>query len=128
MNASADLPLIRSLLIAPVLILLSFSVAMAADGFAPAVASPDQTQCKLLGDGFYAVKGSTACVRISGYIAAGVTFAAPPRLGAPAGGAFAPRPGAGADTHAGASVDARFDTEFGPSRLYIQVGKDHVQP
>jgi hypothetical protein len=101
--------------------------ALAGDAFAPAATLPDQGHCKALGDGFYAVKGSDTCIRISGYIAAGVEFAGPGRVER-AAGPFAERAGAETDTRVGISMDARFDTELGPGRLYVQVGRDHVQP
>jgi hypothetical protein len=102
--------------------------ALAGDSFEPAPAMIDQGHCKSLGDGFYAVKGTNACIKISGYIAAGVEFASPARVGLPAAGPFAAHAVSATDTSVGMSVDTRFDTELGPSRLYVQVGRDHVQP
>jgi hypothetical protein len=84
--------------------------------------SPDQARCKALGEGFFAVKGSTACIRISGYVSAGMGFVEPGRIAAPTTGPFAPRSHAFTTTEEGAAIESQFNTELGPGRLYVQVG------
>ena len=79
-----------------------------------------------MGEGFYALPGSDACVKISGYIGAGVEFAAPGRVTAPSSGPFAPRAGGVITKDTAVSVDARFNTEMGPGRLYVQVGRQNI--
>jgi len=91
-------------------------------------ATPKITRCGALGEGFFAVSGSDACIRISGYVAADAEF----------GGALRPTPGdarpfdaartAAMRTLMGASADARFDTPLGPGRVYVQFGRDAFQP
>ena len=104
--------------------------ARAGDSYAPQAQplSPDQAHCQALGEGYFAVKGSSACIRISGYIAAGAGFVAPGRVAAPSTGPFASRARAFGETSAGVSVDSRFDTELGPGRIYVEVSHDHGQP
>jgi hypothetical protein len=84
--------------------------------------TPDQARCKALGEGYFAVKGSTACIRISGYVSAGMGFVAPGRIAAPTTGPFAPHNSAYSTTEGAAAVETQFDTAFGPGRLYVQVG------
>jgi hypothetical protein len=81
--------------------------------------------CSALGDGFFPVTGSNACIRISGHISAGAGF------GSSGGSAnsFGPRVGgnpanSGFDGEVAASGDLRFDTSAGPARVYIGVRKD----
>ena len=81
--------------------------------------------CSTLGEGFFGVAGSSACIKISGRISAGTDFG-------PGGGAarsFAPRFGGNPadtafDAAAAASGDLRFDTAAGPARVYVGVRKD----
>jgi Porin subfamily len=79
--------------------------------------------CSTLGEGFFAVAGSNACIKISGRISAGAGFG-------PSSGAvrsFEPRIGGNpADTafDAAAAGDLRFDTAAGPARVYVGVRKD----
>jgi hypothetical protein len=79
--------------------------------------------CAALGEGFFAVAGSDACIRISGRISAGVDFAGPNPAGA-----FGPRIGGGAtsgfNTETAVSGDVRFDTAAGPARIFVRVRKD----
>jgi hypothetical protein len=99
----------------------------ASDALSPAsTAKPHaDTHCSALGEGFFAVAGSNACIKISGRISAGVGFG-------PAGGpvnSFGPRIGGnsanrGFDTETAASGDIRFDTDAGPARVYIGVRRD----
>ena len=101
---------------------ISSHAAFAGDMFAPSVPpTPDQARCNAIGEGFYAVKGSDACVKISGYVAAGADFAAP---GAKDSGAFAPRPTGDLNSQTAVSADMRLDTPLGPERLYVQIGHD----
>ena len=81
--------------------------------------------CSTLGEGFFAVAGSNACIKISGRISAGVGFepssgavrSFEPHIGGnPADTAF--------DAAAAASGDLRFDTAAGPARVYVGVRKD----
>jgi opacity protein-like surface antigen len=101
------------------------SPAFAGDLFQPQVPSGEQARCSALGEGFYAVKGSNGCIKISGYIAAGADFAAP---GAKASGAFAPKPNGGLTSQTAVSAEVRLDTPLGPGRLYVQVGHDSFFP
>ena len=95
----------------------------AGDSTAPL--APANARCRSLGDGFFGVGGSSACVRISGYVDAGAGFSAPavgrdaPLLAPPNG---APRTGLGT------AVDARFDTPTGPGRVYIEIGRTRFAP
>jgi hypothetical protein len=91
-------------------------------GDAPAPLSAD-AHCDALGDGFLAVPGSGACVRFSGYVAAGAGFEttphrAPGQLSAPG----APLAGAGA------AFDAEVDTPMGPLRSYLEVSHSRAAP
>jgi hypothetical protein len=76
--------------------------------------------CAALGEGFFAVTGSSACMRISGHVSAGVGFAAGGvngrALGAPTTGSF---------TEEGVSGDVRFDTPIGPGRVYVHVRNEN---
>jgi hypothetical protein len=82
-----------------------------------AEAAAANAHCAALGEGFFAVAGSSACMRISGHVSAGVGFA----TGAAASHGFdATR--TGAVTEEGASGDVRFDTPMGPGRIYVHVG------
>jgi len=80
--------------------------------------------CAVLGEGFFAVAGSNACIRISGRISAGAGFAE----GGSSATAFGPRlAGASAgrfDVQTAASGDLRFDTEPGAARVYVRVTRD----
>jgi hypothetical protein len=102
--------------------------AFAGDMFTPDAPPPtaDQARCNAIGEGFYAVKGSNACIKISGYVAAGVDFVAPT---AKSSSAFAPRPNGGLNSQTAVSAEVRLDTPLGPGRLYVQIGHDaHYQP
>jgi hypothetical protein len=100
------------------------SAAVAGDADTPPPISADQARCQALGEGYFAVKGSTTCVRISGYVSAGVGFAAPARVAAPDGASSDRRATAFTDNQEEMSLDAQFNTELGPGRLYLQVGQD----
>jgi hypothetical protein len=100
------------------------SVAQAADigPPEPQQRTADQARCKALGEGFFAVKGSTGCIRISGYVSAGMGFVEPGRLAAPRTGPFAPHPHSFTTTQGAVAVESQFNTEMGPGRVYVQVG------
>jgi hypothetical protein len=90
--------------------------------------SPDDARCSALGHGFFAVSGSDACIRISGYVAAGADFGgALPSAGRGAA-PFGATTGAVMRTRAGASLDARFDTPMGPGRIYVDGGHERFGP
>ena len=73
--------------------------------------------CAALGEGFFAVAGSSTCMRISGHVSAGVGFA----TGA-AGSRALGGPTTGSVTEEGVAGDMRFDTPMGPGRVYVHVG------
>jgi hypothetical protein len=78
-------------------------------------AAAANAHCAALGEGFFAVTGSSACVRISGHVSAGVGFVdggVNGHLGAPATGSY---------TEEGVSGDVRFDTPIGPGRVYVHL-------
>jgi len=74
-------------------------------------------RCAALGEGFFAVSGSSACIQISGHISAGIGFAS----GGALGRAVDYSPTTGSYTDLGVSADARFDTPIGPSRIYVHL-------
>jgi Porin subfamily len=86
-------------------------------------ASPNDVHCRALGQGFFAVSGSDACIRISGYVAAGADFSAGPHPDSH-NGPFGAASTSTLRTRTGVSLDARFETPMGPGRLYIQTGHD----
>jgi hypothetical protein len=93
-------------------------------GDAPAPLRED-ARCQSFGDGFLAVPGSDACVRFSGYVAAGAGFNAGSR-GAP-GSLQAPvAPIMGTD--AGAAFETQTDTPMGPVHTYVEVGRPRFAP
>jgi hypothetical protein len=97
-----------------------------AGGLAPnAPPTAGQARCNAIGEGFYAIVGSNACVKISGYIAAGADFVAP---SAKTSGVFAPRPTGGLTSQTAVSAEVRVDTPLGPGRLYVQLGHDAYRP
>ncbi len=107
---------------------LASSAAFAQDSYLPKVEAiaPDQAQCNALGEGFFAVKGSNACVRISGYVAAGAGFVSPVR--GEAAGPFAAGVRSFSGSEGAVGVDSRFDTPLGPGRLYVEFGGQRFQP
>ena len=94
----------------------------------PPAASPNDARCSALGEGFFAVSGSDACIRISGYVAAGADFSGGLRVVSHDPAPFAAVAATTLGTRAGVSADARFDSAMGPGRLYIQVGHDNYSP
>ena len=105
--------------------------AFAGDSFMPKQPEmkPNDARCSAQGDGFFAVSGSDACIRISGYVAAGADFGGGLRSVSHDPAPFAAGAATMLGTRTGVSADARFDTPMGPGRLYIQVGRDnYFQP
>jgi hypothetical protein len=90
--------------------------------------TPNDAHCGALGEGFFAVSGSDACIRISGYVAAGAEFGGGLRYASHNSAPFDAAPTSALRTRTGVSADARFDTPMGPGRLYIQVGHDNFAP
>jgi len=78
--------------------------------------------CAALGEGFFPLAGSHACVRISGRISAGAGFGTGLARGGPASLDFDPSPANGLGGQAAAAGDLRFDTPNGPARIYLDVG------
>jgi hypothetical protein len=99
--------------------------AIAGDAVAPNPPPPGQARCNAVGEGFYAIAGSNACIKISGYVAAGVDFVAP---SAKPSGVFAPRPIGGLSSETAVSAEVHLDTPLGPGRLYVQIGHDAYRP
>ena len=81
-------------------------------------------RCAALGDGFLAIAGSDACVKISGHISAGDGFGAGAAHGGSSTVTFGPSPLIGAE--AAASSDLRFNTSSGPARVYLNVGNSTI--
>ncbi len=79
-------------------------------------AASAQAHCAALGPGFFAVTGSSACMRISGHVSAGAGFVT---AGANGHGSAGPITGSFAEE--GVSGDMRFDTPIGPGRIYVHV-------
>ena len=92
---------------------------------APKDISSEQARCQALGEGYFAVKGSTSCIRISGYISAGVDFggAAKRTDGPPSSHVVG-----FSENSAGVSIETHFDTELGPSRIYVEINGTNVNP
>jgi hypothetical protein len=82
-----------------------------------AEAAVANAHCAALGEGFFAVAGSSTCIRISGHVSAGVGFA----TSSVNGHAFA-APVTGSAVEEGVAGDVRFDTPMGPGRVYVNVG------
>src|ERR1700678_2368499 len=100
--------------------------AIAGEAAAPnAPPTPGQARCNAMGEGFYAIAGSNACIKISGYVAAGADFAAPTPKAA---GVFTPRPNGGLTSETAVSAEVQLDTPLGPGRLYVQIGHDAYRP
>jgi hypothetical protein len=96
--------------------------AFAGDAFIPAPSSaPDPSYCSALGDGFFAVAGSSACIKISGYVSAGTEFSVPGAQGI-GGSSFATKSNLGMDSQSAVSAETQFETPLGPGRVYVQVG------
>lgn len=81
-------------------------------------------RCGALGQGFLSATGADACIRISGYVAAGGEISGGLR-GGPA--PFGSIPGAAIRARAGAA-EARFDAPIGPGRISVDFGRDNLSP
>jgi len=102
--------------------LLASGNAFAGDAFVPASA-PDPSHCSALGEGFFAVAGSSACIKISGYVSAGTEFSVAGAKGI-GPGPFATKSNVGIDSQSAVSAETQFETPLGPGRVYVQVGHD----
>lgn len=105
-----------------------FAGLAAAGGASPPPAAADNARCNALGEGFFAVSGSDACIRISGYVAAGAEFEGGVRPAWRNPAPFDSGQSTALRTRTGVSADARFDTPMGPGRIYVQVGHDNFAP
>jgi hypothetical protein len=97
----------------------------AGDAFAP-VPQPalDQALCDALGDGFVAVKGSNACIKINGYVSAGTDISVGGIESGQVSGPFATKSSAGIETHPSVNAKVQYVAPLGPGRLYVEVGRD----
>jgi hypothetical protein len=94
----------------------------------PPMAAAINSRCNARGDGSFALAGSSACVKISGYVAAGADFGDV----APA----APRnsnlldvtPPEPVRTLSGISAEARFEPPMAPTPVYVPLGRERRQP
>ncbi len=77
-------------------------------------------RCAALGEGFFTVAGSDACVRISGRISAGAGFGTGAGRGDSTRLNFEPNAGARATS----ASDWRFDASSGPDRVYLNVERN----
>lgn len=110
-----------------VLSTLSLAAWLAAAGARAGEAAPttgDDARCAAEGEGFVAAPGSSACVRFSGYIAAGAGFETAPR---PPGAFQASAPPV-VRAEAGVAFDGRMNTPMGPLRAYIEVHRPGFSP
>ncbi|HEY1940976.1 MAG TPA: porin [Roseiarcus sp.] len=108
---------------------LAAGPACAGDVLAPPepAKAPNDPHCSALGEGFFAVTGSDACIRISGYVAAGAEFGGGLRPGrAPA--PFDANATPAVHTYTGVSVDAQFDTPMGPGLIHVDGGRGNFGP
>ena len=102
---------------------MAIHTASAGDILAPGQADKAvvANHCSALGEGFFGVAGSNACIKISGRISAGAG------LGTGAVNSFGPRisgnPGNQAFAAEAAAGDLRFDNLAGPARVYVGVEK-----
>jgi hypothetical protein len=67
------------------------------------------------------VAGSSACIKISGYVSAGTEFSVPGAQGI-GGSSFATKSNLGMDSQSAVSAETQFETPLGPGRVYVQVG------
>jgi Porin subfamily len=102
--------------------------ALAGDVGPPKPPAGDDLHCSALGEGFFPVAGSNACIRISGYVAAGADLGGALHPVARGAAPFEPSSTPTLRTGAGVAADARFDTPMGPGRIYVQVGHDNFGP
>jgi len=71
-------------------------------------------RCDAYGPGYFAIKGSDACVGVGGYIGADAVFASAPRATAPP---VLKRSGLGSGV--GVSGEIIFDTPLGPGKITV---------
>jgi Porin subfamily len=83
--------------------------------------APANRHCAGYGRGFFAVRGSDNCIKITGYISAGATFVTGPGYPAVGGSFNLPPPSSGIDSGAGVSGDMRFETPLGPGQVSIAI-------
>jgi len=102
--------------------------ALAGDVAPPKPPAADDLHCSALGEGFFPVAGSSACIRISGYVAAGADLGGALHPVAHNAAPFEPGSTSALRTGAGVAADARFDTPMGPGRIYVQVGHENFGP
>jgi hypothetical protein len=97
------------------------SVASAGDAlFAPqASGAPRATRCGGPGPGYFAIKGSSACVKITGYVAASDNFGSMRSYQRP----LALDTRLGLAPSSGASADVRFETPEGPGHVHFSFGR-----
>ena len=112
--------------------LAAMTAAQAGDSYAPKAQplTADQARCQTLGPGYFAVKGSGACLRISGYVAAGAGagFVEPGRVAAPSTGPFAEPARSFSAAETGGAAEAELDSDMGPARIYVGIDHLHEQP
>ncbi len=81
-------------------------------------------RCAAMGEGFFPVQGSDACIKISGRISAGVAVGNAAGSARPWGSSIPSSLQSGADVEAVVNGDLRFDTPSGPGRIYVGVRRD----
>ncbi len=91
---------------------------------APIIADP---HCASYGPGYFGVAGSSACVKISGYVSAGADFG-PAARNFNEKNVFPTTPSSGIFAHVGIAGDILFDTEMGPGKISIGLGHKRNQP
>lgn len=116
-------------------ILASAVFAIAGAGFAhsadiglaktPAPIQAD-TRCAALGEHYFPVANSNACIKISGYVSGGIDFAPKGRLTNDRD--LFPNTGSGGFADLGVAGDVRFDTGYGPAQISIGVGHHNNNP
>jgi hypothetical protein len=112
---SVGLPMVNRWRVSALFMLIASSTAIAGQ------AGPAKDhRCDSFGPGFFAVKGSDACIRIGGYVDAGATFASGSNAANP-GRIHNQAPAAGLSSSAGVSGDIAFDTPLGPGLVSIGI-------
>jgi hypothetical protein len=82
------------------------------------------SRCAAMGEGFFPVQGSDACIKISGRISAGVALGNGVGSGKPSGSSFPTSSPSDVDAETVVNGDLRFDTPSGPGRIYVGVRRD----
>jgi hypothetical protein len=126
-NASSARGGVREALFILASIALS-GAALAGDDAPPKPPTGDGLRCSALGEGFFPVAGSNACIRISGYVAAGADFGGGLHSATHSAAPFESGATSTLRTGTGVAADARFDTPMGPGRIYVQVGHENFGP